>query len=75
MDQRQSTHVSEILEEFSCFIQPQIVCKLLININLIFTLLQLIQEFTLIANITSDDFDKNLLTFSQKIISYAEVES
>ena len=40
-----------------------------------FTLLELIQEFALVANITSDNFDKNLLTFSQKIILYAEVES
>ena len=40
-----------------------------------FTLLQLIQEFALVANITSTNFDKNLLMFSQKIILYAEVES
>ena len=45
------------------------------NIDLMYTLLQLIQEFALVANILSDNFDKNLLMFSQKIILYAEVES
>ena len=59
--------VNEILDKFSCLVQPQIVSELS-NFHCIHPL-QILQDFKLLTSIPTDDFNEKVTTICKKVIS------